>query len=374
MKICVVCQKYPSDTSPEVMAFVHARNLFYREAGHTVHVLNFSAPAAYTYAGIEVRDAANLDDVASYDVFVFHSPNLRRHVPFLLKHRRAIRGRVFIAHGHEFISWNARAGQPYDFLMTTRMRLRFVAVKLYDRVKIAFWSRYLRRAAGTGLQLIFVSRWLRGDAEDSLGLRLDDVARIHVVNNPVHPVFLERSFDPAAPKVADFVTIRPLDERKYAVDVVAEVARRHPQYTFHLFGHGRYFDHHDTPPNLSVFKQQFKQADLPALFDRYRAALLPTRWDSQGVLMCEMATYGMPVWVSDLPVCRDMIGVYPNARFFDNARPQLGPWPESMPLPPNVKSRFGFGETVRRELAVLEAARSANGDMAPDATRQPELT
>ena len=355
MKICVVCQNYPSEAAPEVMAFTHARNLMYARAGHDVVVLNFSAKASYEWDGIAVWTEAKIaPQISAFDIMVFHAPNLRNHLRYMIQHRRQIRAKVLIAHGFEFITWLEQVGRPFAFRLNLKFRLRMVLMNLYDRAKIKIWARYIQSRTRDKLNLVFVSDWLRRSVEHCLGFALAGVANTTEINNPVHPIFLERRYQPDTVKDADFVTIRSFDEPKYAVDIVVEVARRNPQWTFHLFGYGEYFKHYEPPPNLTVRCQRFRQSQLPDLLDRYRAALLPTRWDSQGVLMCEMACFGMPLVVSDLPICHLMVGEFENVVFIQNEDPVLSEIPCRPLANEALKTKFAFANTVGRELKLFE--------------------
>ena len=125
---------------------------------------------------------------------------------------------------------------------------------------------------------------------------------------------------------------------------------------FHLYGDGRYFEHFPPPPNLKVFRRFIDQKDIPDLLDRYRAAAMPTRLDSQGVMACEMATYGIPLITSDLDVPRQMLKGFGNVRFAASAEAAaecLKALPE--PLAPGEPVRMRFDGA---RLATLEVALS----------------
>ena len=52
--------------------------------------------------------------------------------------------------------------------------------------------------------------------------------------------------------------------------------------------------------------------------DESRVALMLTRRDSQGVMSCELATYGIPVVTSDLKVCHEMFDDVVNVIYLNN--------------------------------------------------------
>ena len=45
---------------------------------------------------------------------------------------------------------------------------------------------------------------------------------------------------------------------------------------------------------------------------------MPTRVDSQGVMSCEMATFGIPLITSDLPVFYEIFHGFENVQYIDN--------------------------------------------------------
>jgi glycosyltransferase involved in cell wall biosynthesis len=45
---------------------------------------------------------------------------------------------------------------------------------------------------------------------------------------------------------------------------------------------------------------------------------MPTRTDAQGLMMCEMAAFGIPVITSDIPVCHEVFDGFSNAYFISN--------------------------------------------------------
>ena len=43
-----------------------------------------------------------------------------------------------------------------------------------------------------------------------------------------------------------------------------------------------------------------------------------TRRDTQGVMSCELVTYGIPLITSNLPICKEIFGKIPNVVYIDN--------------------------------------------------------
>ena len=56
------------------------------------------------------------------------------------------------------------------------------------------------------------------------------------------------------------------------------------------------------------------------LLNKSRCALMPTRTDAQGVMACEMATFGIPLVTTDLPVCHEVFDTFVNVQYIANNR------------------------------------------------------
>lgn len=358
MNILVLCEAYPSEANLYAMGFVHSRLLEYADLGHRVTVLSFSAPTAYEFEGVQVRPASAVRDVAGYDVVISHAPNWRHHLRFLGRHPGI--PVVLVVHGHEMLLKASYYPEPFPFDRRWTRPLERRADAVYDRLKLRALRRFLSRSerAGRVVKAIFVSDWMRREAIRCAALAPDWVAANSVVvPNPVNRVFTLRRYRRAEHPRADFVCIRPLDNPKYAVDVVARWARENPERRFHVFGRGRYFEFNPLPGNVEVFRQFVPQAQIPELLDGYRAAVMPTRLDAQGVTMCEMASYGIPVITSDLEVTREVLGAFPNVARVPNDGPALleeipAPLDDASPL----RLTFSAAATVVREVAFVEEA------------------
>ena len=139
------------------------------------------------------------------------------------------------------------------------------------------------------MRLVFVSEWMREESFACLSLTAADRSSLErrsiVINNPVGSAFIDERYTASPVPAADFITIRPFDNPKYAVDIVYRIARANPECSFHVHGTGRYFDAYPPPRNMSIIRGFIAHGDMPGVLQRYRAALFPTRLDAQGVMM-----------------------------------------------------------------------------------------
>jgi hypothetical protein len=379
MKILVLSEAYPAPDRVYAMGFVHSRSLEYLRLGHEVTVLSFGATGAYEFGGVQVRSEADIralpDAAAAFDVIFSHAPNVRHHLRLLDDF--APLPLVFFLHGHEVLLTLRHYPAPFAFDRSLRERVGRLLRAAYDPVKLFAFRRFCQRerARGRRLGLVFVSRWMqRETVACSPWIASARDLPTSIIPNPVNRVFVDGHYTPAAQPDADFICIRPFDNPKYAIDQVADWARACPQKTFHVFGNGRYFDFHPAPANLTVIKRFVAQRDIPALLDRYRACAMPTRLDSQGVMGCEMATYGIPLFTSDMDVTREVLGGFDNVRRLGNGtaarlESELSELPPALAADDPVRHRFHGPRLAAEELAFAgKVAGSAPGAPLPDAT------
>lgn len=360
MGVLVLVQSYPSENNKYAMNYVHTRNLEYVKNGVNVDVLSFSANKSYEYEGITVytkEEYVQKKQNQSIDLAISHAPNLRNHIRFLRQHDNKIKNILMFIHGHEVMKMSKYYPRSYSFVKSSTMKQK--VRDLYDVYKLQTLKKFItNKFAENKLEFIFVSNWMKDVFLENIPIDpavLDKNS--YVIPNSMNTVFLEKKYDLKDAK-ADFVTIRPLDNSKYAIDLVVELARKHPDLSFHIYGKGDYFKYNDKPKNLEVFQEFFSPNALADLFNHYRCALLPTRLDAQGVMMCEAATYGIPLVTSDLPICLEMLDSFENVFFFNNneLNIDLNEVLNKIKLQQEInKEKFSSLNTVQKEIEVIKS-------------------
>ena len=84
---------------------------------------------------------------------------------------------------------------------------------------------------------------------------------------------------------------------------------------------------------------------------------MPTRRDTQGVMSCELVTYGIPLITSDLPVCREIFGKIPTVAFMSNDIRYENLSQLYLNLLKKSRTRidmFGYSNTVKREENIIK--------------------
>ncbi|MDC4645912.1 glycosyltransferase family 4 protein [Acinetobacter baumannii] len=309
--ILVLAQSYPSPNNVYSLAFIHSRNLEYIKNNIKVTVLNFSTKNSYEYEGVSVISPKVSVDFDQFDAVVSHAPNLRNHLFLILRNYSKIKKIVFVFHGHEVLFLNKYYPEPYLWEKNNESPiLRW----LYDHIKLKAIKYFLK---ANKVSLIYVSEWMKEQAHKCLNINY--FSKEAVVYNPINYSFYNRHYSyKKTNEFSDFITIRPLNGSKYAVDLVVALAKVNPNFTFDIYGKGDYFLHNNLPKNVRHIDKFVPQSEIPNLLDNYRGAVMPTRLDAQGVMMCEMASYGIPTIVSDLKICHEMLDGFSNVYFIPN--------------------------------------------------------
>lgn len=322
-KVLIITQAYPNKENPSCCAFVHSRVKSYKKNNNlTVNILSFSAKKTYIYEGVRVLSLSECKEILKtnfYDIIISHAPNIRCHCLFLIKFANKYRKVVFVIHGHEVMITDKDYAPDYIFLKH-RKKLKKILTFFYDRFKIVLLKIFFENLIKNNkVNFIFVSHWMKKIFIKNIKIKEDELISIStVINNNCNEVFIHNTYDNNAVKYADFITLRPFDNSKYGVDLVLEMAKNNSKYSYHIYGKGEYFKYNDIPSNVQVFYNYFNQQDIAKLLSHYRCAVMPTRVDAQGVMMCEMATFGIPVLTSNIEVCRDMLSEFKNVEFINN--------------------------------------------------------
>lgn len=318
IKLLILVEDYPNNSGNLTFMYVHTRNLYYAKNGFEVTVLSFNTKEDYFFQGIKVLSLRSWKVAhKTYDVLILHAANIRHHYLFLKKYGNRFDKKIFFYHGHEVLKINHCYPKPYAYMK--KNPIGEWMQNLYDTVKLALWRKYLCKNY-IDSYFIFVSMWMKDNFMKYTKLP-DKIlsGRSSITYNCVGEKFEKGIYDAKRPKEFDFITIRGnLDGSKYAVDIVNRLAWNTPNAKFVLYGKGAYFEHNKKAPNLMWKNQTLDHYQIVSTLNRARFGLMPTRTDAQGLMMCEMAAYGIPVVTSDIDVCHEVFDGFQNAFFIDN--------------------------------------------------------
>lgn len=351
MKILVLSEHYPNNEGSVTLMYVHTRNLYYKAHNIDVTVLCFDAKKEYLYDGIRVITQKDyVRENADYDLLVVHAANIRHHLVFLTKYENRFPKLVFFYHGHEVLRINKVYSKPYPYIK--KDGLKHIIQDIYDTFKLFAWRHYLPKIAHKS-HFVFVSKWMY---DEFLHWTKTDPQVIQdkysIIYNCIGNTFETACYDASASKSYDFVTVRGnIDGSKYSIDIINRLAFNTPDKKFLVIGKGHFFDHYPKAPNLEWRNQTMSHQEIIDILQKAHFALMPTRTDAQGLMMCEMAATGIPVITSDIPVCHEVFDGFENAFFIDNNDESLSLEHYSPVISKCLKdTRFNEMSTVRKEV------------------------
>ncbi len=322
MNLLIITQSYPGGTKEYSPTYIHTRLLYYKQQNIYADVISFKCKKAYDFEGIKVYPAKSFSSLLkenSYNAVISHAPNIRNHIRLLMRNFPRLPKVFFQFHGHEILNKSRYYPQDFDFNQGAFYGWYRKFIDIYDSVKCFLLRQIIKKFGGKKIFLIFVSQYLTELFEKNIGLRYQDVEAFSaIIPNPIHSVFTQQSYDWSANKIYDFITIRKLDNPVHAVDEVVRVAEQNPQFSFHIYGIGKYFDYNHCPGNVKVINSFVKPEAIPNLLNSYKAALMPSHHDTQGVMVCEMAAFGIPVITSDIPAAREVLKGVKNKLLISN--------------------------------------------------------
>lgn len=322
MRILVLAETYPMPNGKVTPMYIHMRNKYYMNKGEDVTVLNFRANSSAVYDGIQVitlKEYKKNYINEKFDVLISHASNIKHHYYFIKKFGKFFPKLMFVFHGHEVL----RKSTVYPTLYDWKKQKNKVMVSLrdfYDTYKLRIWKnffeneRVLRKT-----ELVFVSHWMLDEFLKNTGTDYNIIKdHVHIIYNSIGRIFEQNEYCPNSPSY-DFVTIRRnIDGEKYCVDVVNSLAKNNPEFKFLVVGKGELFDHIEKSENLEWRDTNLFHEEMLLVLNDSRIALMPTKTDAQGLMMCEMASYGIPVITSDIPVCHEVLDDFENVAFVSN--------------------------------------------------------
>lgn len=317
-KILVACADYPDLNGNLAMMYVHVRNRYYVAHGMDVVVLNFRATFDYIIDGIRVISLKTYKNQKRlYNILICHTPNVRNHYVFLRKYGKRFAKFIFFFHGHEVVRVSKVYPESYDYKKSESKLYRKMR-DVYDKFKLWIWHNYFPKVYSKS-EYIFVSKTLFGEFKQFIGWKDKFENHVHIIHNSVSPVFEENNYCYDSDKKYDFITIRGnMDSSVYCIDLVTALARKFPQCKFLVIGKGKWFEINRKPENITWIDQNIDHKSMMKYIDSAKCALMLTRRDSQGVMSCELVTYGIPLISSDIEVCREILGGFQNVRLIRN--------------------------------------------------------
>lgn len=337
MNILIITTDYPRPDGHVSLQYIHSRNRLYIDKVRDIDitVLSFAASCDYTIDGISVLTLNTyIKHIENwhFDILLSHAPNIRNHYKFLKQYGNRFKEIIFFFHGHEILRRREIYPRNYDY-MTNRInplniyswaKASVIINDWYDLVKLKIWYRYFRQMLHKS-HFVFVSNWMYDMFIKYVHLNPEMLnGKKCIIYNCVGKQFEINSYDFNVEKEYDFITIRSmLDGSKYAIDIVTEIAAKNPTYKFCVIGRGQFYKFNKKPDNLIWLDRHLSHDETIMFLNKSKVALMPTRTDAQGVMACEMATFGIPLITSDIDVCKEIFSGFKNVRFIENANNEI---------------------------------------------------
>ncbi|GAC10539.1 glycosyltransferase [Paraglaciecola chathamensis] len=341
MKILVLCEAYPEKTKPYQLMYVHTRVREYLKQGLDVTVLSFRANDDYEIDGVQVKKEQRLN-AGDFDLVISHAPNIRNHIRYIFRYLKKSQI-VFFIHGHEALDVTKYYPGRYDGTKYPISR------KCLEVIKLTCLRLFLNQFSKQ-IHMIYVSKWMKRHFYKNVKFKKAFLSE-NIIANSVNECYVSASWDRESEKKFDYITIRPLNEKKYAVDVVLEYAKANPSKLFALYGEGNIFEYIEKPENVIHFEKFLFENEIVKVLNMSKAAFMPTRLDAQGVMVCEMATFGIPTVTSNIDVCKEIFSEIDNVALIDNESIQPLPDFEQTKFVKNLK--YCSENTINREIKLI---------------------
>lgn len=317
-KLLVVCNAYPSEQALYRNGFIHRRVKAYKEAGLDVEVFYNHEPVeqAYEYEFDGVRVTVGNESAlelhvagGNFDGYLVHFAEPQRIRPLQkLKVKEPV---IVWVHGFEAEAWYRRW---FNFINTPEGITSALQKKETYYLKQNSFFHDLMVQEELNISFVNVSKWFQKYVVEP-----DNNAEFQ--NSTVIPNLVDEEVFPYRKKEDKkrfrILSIRPYASLKYANDqtvgAILELSKR-PYFkalSFTICGSGPMFNQTVEPlrkfDNVKLENRFFTQEEIRDLHADHGIFLSPTRFDSQGVSMCEASSSGLVTISSDVAAVPEFI-------------------------------------------------------------------
>lgn len=374
-KVLLVANAYPSPHALYKNGFLHRRVLAYMREGVRVSVFYVHPPVKtayeYWFEGVHVtvgNEAAYREHLGlnRFDSVLIHFVSPAMWQPLLEPRWWDVPVVVWV-HGFESEAWFRRW---FTFLGGSRATTRALEQNVAHHQPQLALLRRIFEGERPNVTVVNISHWF-----------LENVVVPDVGAAPtrgvVIPNYVDGDLFTASPPQADFrkkiLSIRPFASTKYAndltVEAILELSRRpyFGELSFTIVGEGALFDEVTAPlkqfPNVDLVNRFLTQEEVARAHKQHGVFLCPTRFDSQGVSMCEAMASGL------VPVSTDVAAIPEFVH--DGHTGLLSPGEDPLGLAESIERLFFNPELFERLSA--NAARGIRSQCGFDATIGKEL-
>lgn len=301
--ILIVTPSYPTEENKYFGGFVHSRVKAYKESGIQFDLVcahDYPNTCTYNFEGIDVTrtNFFGLRQILSkkkYRTILLHFFD-DRYAQILDACDMSETNLYFWIHGPETLYWDWSKMTDLYFTQETQLNDLFIQKFKNNDNLIKRYNGY------PNVHWVFVSEWIKQHSEELINIKFN--------NSVVIPNYVdEKNFDfveknPELRKKVFFVR-RFENISKYAIDInvrtILELSRREffDDLEFNIYGTGEFYDTLIEPikdfPNVKLHKNFLTHKDISKVHKENGIGLFATRYDAQGVSMCEAAMSGLAI-------------------------------------------------------------------------------
>ena len=305
--ILVITPSYPTLENKYLCGFVHSRLKAYKASGLKFDVLcvhNYNGCCKYNFEGIDVlripftklRDILRTKKYSKILVHFFDD----KYAPILDSTDLSDTQLYLWVHGPETLYWDWPKFTTGYFVKEPKLsefqidlfRNNDEMIKRYNDKENVHW--------------IFVSNWIKNHSEELIGIKFKNYSVIPNIIDSDNFKYQEK--DTNLRKKVFF--IRRFDNcNKYAIDVnvrtILELSKREcfKDMEFNIYGIGGFYNELVSPlkkfDNVHLYSNFLTHEEIAKVHRKNGIALFATRYDAQGVSMCEAAMSGLAVVTSN---------------------------------------------------------------------------
>lgn len=372
--ILVIAPSYPSLENKYLCGFVHSRLKSYKENGIKFDLIvahNYIGTSKYEFEGIEAlkmnfSTLRNVLQSKKYKKILLHFFDYK--YSNILDAVDLSETQLYLwVHGPETLYWDwPKFTTPY-FCKETELNLQQMElfkkndklIKRYNDMPNVTW--------------VFVSNWIKNESEKLINIKFNNYRIIPNIIDEKNFDYKEKTEE--LRKKIFFV--RRFDNcNKYAIDVsvraILELSRRDffEELEFNIYGIGDVYDTLVEPlrkfQNVNLYPKFLSHDEISKIHKENGIALFPTRYDAQGVSLCEAAMSGLAIVTSTNDAVKEFlpndINIYANTENYieyANIIEELYKKPEyykkvSQKCHKSISEKCSFEATVKKEIDMIK--------------------
>lgn len=302
-QMLIITPSYPTEENKYFGGFVHSRVKAYKESGINFDLIcahNYGNSCNYNFEGIDVlrTNFQGLREVLTkkkYKTILLHF--FDNEYAKILDACDMSETNLFLwVHGPETLYWDWSKMTDHYFEKETELTLEQIKKFKENDELINRYNNY------DNVHWIFVSEWIKNRSEELINIKFNHYSVIPNFVDSETFNYVEK--DPELRKKIFFVR-RFENISKYAIDVnvrtILELSRREcfKDLEFNIYGTGDTYDKIVAPikdfENVHLYPKFLSHDEISKVHKENGIGLFATRYDAQGVSMCEAAMSGLAI-------------------------------------------------------------------------------